>query len=47
MLGYLLMVAMPGLLSFGSDNNAFVAIEAFGFSVSLTVLKIDGSLDGG
>ena len=42
MFGSLLMVAMHGLFSFGSDKNAFVAIETFGFSVPL-----DGSLDGG
>ena len=36
MFGSLLMVAMHGLLSFGSDKNAFVAIR---FSVPLVVLK--------
>ena len=35
MFGSLLMVAMHGLLNFGSDKNAFIAI---GFSVSLAVL---------
>ena len=40
MFGSLLMVAMHGLLSFGSDKNAFVEIGTFGFSVPLAVLKI-------
>ena len=31
MAGSLLMVAMYGLLSFGSDKNAFGAIGTFGF----------------
>ena len=38
------MVAMHGLLSFGSDKNAFVAIGAFGCSVPevfLLVLKLN------
>ena len=40
MFGFLLMVAMHGLLDFGTDKNAFVATGTFGFSVSLAVLKI-------
>ena len=44
MFGYLLMMAMHRLLSFGSDKNA---IGTFGVSVPLATLKMDGSLDGG
>ena len=47
MFGFLLMAATHGLLDLGSDNNAFVAIETFGFLVPLAALKIVGSLDGG
>ena len=39
MFGSLLMAAMHGLLNFGSDNNAFVTIGTFGFSVTLAILK--------
>ena len=46
MFGFLLMVAMHGLLDFGSNNNAFVAIGTFGFSVPSATLKIVGSFDG-
>ena len=41
------MAAMHGLLEFGTDKNAFVAIGTFGLSVPLAVLKkISGSFDG-
>ena len=39
MFGFLLMVAMHGLLDFGTDKNAFVATGTFGFSVPLAALK--------
>ena len=37
--GFLLMVAMHGLLDFGTDKNAFVATGTFGFLVPLAALK--------
>ena len=39
MFGCLLMVAMYGLLDFGTDKNAFVAAGTFGVSVHLAALK--------
>ena len=39
MFGFLLMVAMHGLLDFGTDKNAFVVTGTFGFSVPLAALK--------
>ena len=39
MCGPLLVVAIHGLLIFGLDKNAFVAIGTFGFSVPFPVLK--------
>ena len=39
MFGFLLMVAMHGLLDFGTDKNAFAVTKAFGFSVPLAALK--------
>ena len=39
MCGALLMAAMHGLLDFGTDKNAFVAIGTFGFLVPLAALK--------
>ena len=36
---FLLMVAMHGLLDFGTDKNAFVATGTFGFLVPLAALK--------
>ena len=39
MFGFLPMVAMHGLLDFGTDKNAFVATGTFGFSVPLAALK--------
>ena len=38
MFGFSLMVAMHGLLDFGTDKNAFVATGTFGFSVPLAAL---------
>ena len=46
MFGFLLMVAMHGLLDFGTDKNAFVATGTFGLSIPLFGLKIIGSFDG-
>ena len=47
MFGFLPMVAMHGLLDFGTDKNAFVATGTFGFSVPLADLKKTvGSFDG-
>ena len=46
MFGFLLMVAMHGLLDFGTDKNVFVATGTFGFSVPLAALKNVGSFDG-
>ena len=44
---FLPMVAMHGLLDFGTDKNAFVATGTFGFSVPLATLKKTvGSFDG-
>ena len=43
---FLLMVAMHGLLDFGTDKNAFVATGTFGFLVPLAALKNCGSFDG-
>ena len=39
MFDFLLMVAMHGLLDFGTDKNAFVATGTFGFLVPLAALK--------
>ena len=47
MFGFLLMVAIHGLLDFGTDKNVFVATGTFGFSVPLAALKKTvGSFDG-
>ena len=47
MFGFLLMVAMHGLLDFGTDKNAFVATGTFGFSAPLAALKIIGAWSSG
>ena len=39
MFGFVLMVAMHGLLNFGTYKNAFVATWTFGFSVPLAALQ--------
>ena len=41
------MGTIYGLLGFEQDMNSFAATETFAFSFPLSVLKIDGSLDGG